>query len=67
MEIETYEVAIAGFFAGTWKNVGEPLALTAREAKYLRIDGKIAPVSKGKAKGKIARGANASAMPDAKE
>ncbi|MEI2386035.1 hypothetical protein [Breoghania sp. JC706] len=67
MEIETYEVAIAGFFAGTWKDVEETMALTGREAKYLKIEGKIAPVSKSKAKGKSARGANASAMTDAKE
>ncbi len=47
---EQYEVAIAGFFSGKWMDVGEPLTLTPREAKYLKIDGKIRPVAKAKAK-----------------
>ncbi|AXS39266.1 hypothetical protein [Breoghania sp. L-A4] len=43
MHRRSYDVAIAGFFAGAWKDVGETIALTDAQAKYLLIEGKIAP------------------------
>lgn len=39
----SYKFAREGFFDGTWRNVGDPIELTERQAKYPLRDQRIVP------------------------